>query len=217
MPEKAKQSDGRASRWDRHRTERRAELVEAAVRAIDREGPDVPLAEIAAEAGVSKPVLYRYFSDKDQLHAAVGNWGADKVLEQALPALLSDKPVRQRIDMAISGYMREVAAHPEVVRLLVRHRSESDPLADGKARITAAVTRVFGDALRGAGADASGAEVWAHGIVGTCLSVAEWWVGHRTMSRTTVDEYLRLYVWHAVDGAARELGLSWSEFETDED
>ncbi len=210
------QPDGRASRWNTHREGRRAELVAAAVRAIDKHGPDVRIAEIAAEAGVSKPVLYRYFADKDELHAAVGNWAADKVLEHAVPALLSDKPVRERIDYAISGYLREVAAHPEVFRLLVRHRSDTDALADGKARVAAAVTRVFGDALRRAGADASGAEVWAHGIVGTCLSVAEWWVEHRTMSRKAVDEYLRLYVWHAVDGAARELGLSWSEFEVDD-
>jgi hypothetical protein len=26
-------------------------------------------------------VLYRYFADTDELHAAVGNWAADKVLE----------------------------------------------------------------------------------------------------------------------------------------
>ena len=62
--------DGRTTRWDAHRDQRRAELVQAAVRAIDQHGPDVTIADIAAEAGVSKPVLYRYFTDKDQPRAA---------------------------------------------------------------------------------------------------------------------------------------------------
>ena len=57
--------DGRTTRWDAHRDQRRAELVLAAVRAIDQHGPDAGIADIAAEAGVSRPVLYRYFADKD--------------------------------------------------------------------------------------------------------------------------------------------------------
>ncbi|NHA01732.1 helix-turn-helix transcriptional regulator [Nocardioides sp. W3-2-3] len=57
-------SDGRTTRWDDHRATRRTEFVQAAVRAIDALGPDASVADIAAEAGVSKPVLYRYFSDK---------------------------------------------------------------------------------------------------------------------------------------------------------
>ena len=84
--------DGRTTRWDAHRDQRRAELVQAAVRAIDQHGPDVTIADIAAEAGVSKPVLYRYFTDKDQLHAAVGQWGADEVLARMLPPLRRTHP-----------------------------------------------------------------------------------------------------------------------------
>ena len=76
-----KPPDGRSARWDEHRESRRAELVEAAVTAIDLHGPGAGIAEIAEQAGVSKPVLYRYFSDKDDLYRAVGHWGADRVLE----------------------------------------------------------------------------------------------------------------------------------------
>ena len=39
--------DGRATRWDQHRTDRRAELVEAAVAAIDTHGPAASIAQIA--------------------------------------------------------------------------------------------------------------------------------------------------------------------------
>jgi AcrR family transcriptional regulator len=92
--------DGRSTRWSAHREARRAELVEAAVAAIDHLGPLAGVEDIAAAAGVSKPVLYRYFSDKADLHTAVGTWGADLVLERLLPAFVADGTLRERVDLA---------------------------------------------------------------------------------------------------------------------
>ena len=70
-------TDGRSVHWAAHRSSRREELVVAAAGAIPLHGPDVHLGEIATAAGVSKPVLYRYFSDKDDLLAATTQWVAD--------------------------------------------------------------------------------------------------------------------------------------------
>lgn len=201
--------DGRTTRWDAHREERRAELVQAAVRAIDRHGPDVGIAEIAAEAGVSKPVLYRYFADKDELHAAVGRWGAGEVLGRLLPALRSDLPVRERVSGSVDAYLATLEEHPQVFLLLVRHRG-SDPLADGRAFITAAFARVLGDTLRRLDVDAAGAEPWAEGVVGLGLSTGEWWLERRTMSRQAVASYLSAFIWHALEGAAADLGVPLS-------
>ena len=133
MPGNGK-DDGRTKRWAAHRDQRRAELVLAAVRAIDRHGPDASIADIAAEAGVSKPVLYRYFADKDELHVAVGQWGAREVLARMVPALGSDAPMRERIAEATDAYLATLEEHPQVFLLLVRHRG-ADALADGKAEI----------------------------------------------------------------------------------
>lgn len=204
------QPDGRASRWDSHREGRRAELVAATVRAIDRHGADVRIAEIAAEAGVSKPVLYRYFADKEELHAAVGIYAADEVLEHVVPAILGEGPVRERIALAMDAYLRVIEEHQEVFLLLVRRRSGSDPLADGKSRIASTVARILGNTLRQAGADTAAAEVWAQSLVGLGLSTGEWWLEHRTMSRETVSTYLASFTWHAFEGAATELGVPLS-------
>jgi AcrR family transcriptional regulator len=208
VPSKVK-GDGRTTRWDAHRDQRRAELVQAAVRAIDRHGPDVSIADIAAEAGVSKPVIYRYFTDKDELHAAVGRWGADEVLAGMLPALRGEAPVQERIAQAVDAYLTTLEQHPQVFLLLVRHRG-SDPLADGKAKIAAALTRLLGDTLRTLNVDAAGAEPWAEGLLGLGLSTGEWWLERRTMSKTAVGGYLTAFVWHALEGAATELGVPLS-------
>ena len=205
--------DGRSSRWSEHRTSRRAELVEAAVAAIDAHGPQASLDDIAAVAGVSKPVLYRYFTDKAELHAAVGSWGAALVLERLLPALESTLPVEARVRAGVGAYLATIEEHPNVFLLLVRQRADgaSDPLADGKAAIAAALARVMADALRELGLDAAGAEPWAHGLVGLGLSTGEWWLTRRTMSRSAVSDYLSAFIWHAFAGITDSYGLTVPE------
>lgn len=203
-------ADGRAARWEDHREQRRTELVEAAVAAIDRHGPGASIADIAATAGVSKPVLYRYFADKAELHDAVGRWGGDQVLEQMLPALAADRPTRERVTAAVDAYLATIEEHPQVFFLLVRHHGDGDPLADGKLAIAAAFARVLGDGLRELGVDAAGAEPWAHGMVGLGLATGEWWLEREMMSREAVGRYLTQFVWHALEGIAAEYGVPLS-------
>ncbi len=200
--------DGRALRWEQHREGRRTELVAATVRAIDQHGPDVRVAEIAAEAGVSKPVLYRYFADKDELHAAVGTWAADEILNAVLPALLDDGPVRDRVLTSVEAYLRVIEEHHQVFLLLVRHRPGGNPLADGRDRITSSVARILANYLRQQGLDPQPADVWAQGVVGIGMGTGEWWLDNRSsMSRETITGYLAAFTWHAFAGSAAEHGV----------
>ena len=207
VPPSDPSDDGRSSRWDEHRESRRAELVEAAVAAIDEHGPTASIAEIAVSAGVSKPVLYRYFSDKDDLYRAVGAWGAQQVIDGLLPVLVSDRPIRERVELGCTAYLTLISQHPRVFFLLVEHPTGDDPLADGKEMVAATISRTLGDALRELGVDAAGAEPWAHGLVGLGLSTGEWWLRRRTMSRKAVSTYLSSFIWHAFEGIARENGV----------
>lgn len=199
--------DMRSARWDEHRESRRAELVAAAVAAIDEHGPTASIADIAAAAGVSKPVLYRYFADKDDLYRAVGGWAADGVLALMLPTLLDDSDPRDKVRTICADYLGFIAGHPKVFFMLVEHRTSDDPLRDGKEVIAAALARNVGDFLRAHGLDAAGAEPWAHGSVGLALAHGEWWLRRRTMSRKGAATYLADFVWHAFDGIARESGV----------
>ncbi len=201
--------DGRSTRWSAHREARRAELVESAVAAIDRYGPTAAVEDIASTAGVSKPVLYRYFSDKADLYAAVAAYAADLVMERLAPALVAEGTLRERVDLACDAYLALIEEHPNVFLLLVQNRvvGDRDPLADGKLAIAAAITRVMGDTLRALNVDAGGAEPWAHGLVGLGLSTGEWWLTRRTMSRTAVSGYLSSFVWHALEGISHSYGV----------
>lgn len=209
--------DGRSSRWDAHRETRRAELVSAAVRAVDSAGTEVSIADIAAEAGVSKPVLYRYFADKAELHAAVGMWAARQILDAVVDAVLAPAPTRHRVEAGVAAYVETIAEHPNVYLLLVRqHTGGTDPLADGKQLIAATFARLLGDTFGRLGVDAAGAEPWAHSLVGIGESAGQWWLDRRTMSRVAFTRYLSEFVWHALEGTTAEYGVDLSALDRPE-
>lgn len=208
MATRVKDGDGRSTRWDEHREARRAELVAAAVTAIDTHGSLASIAEIAASAGVSKPVLYRYFSDKDDLYRAVGQWGAEQVIERLVPVLVATGSMRERVYAGCDAYLEFLDEHPQVFLLLVEHRSANDPLADGKDLIAATFAKLMGDNLRRLGVDSAGAEPWAHGLIGMGLSVGEWYLRRDIMSREATAKYLAAFIWNAFSGFATDNGVS---------
>ncbi|MCZ4498025.1 MAG: hypothetical protein JWQ74_578 [Marmoricola sp.] len=203
-----KDGDGRSTRWDDHRESRRAELVAAAVAAMDEHGSGASIAQIAESAGVSKPVLYRYFTDKDDLYRAVGLWGAHQVMDRLVPVLVSDGSMRDRVYAGCAAYLEFLDEHPQVFLLLVEHRSGDDPLADGKDQIANTFAKLMGDTLRRLGVDAGGAEPWAHGLIGMGLAVGEWRLRRDVMSRDATATYLAAFFWHAFSGFAADNGVA---------
>src|SRR3954451_21770681 len=99
--------DGRRSRWTEHRRARREELVAAAVEAVRRSGPDFAVDDVARTARVSKTVIYRYFSDKDELIDAVLERISTAIL---LPRLLGELATeraddRSRLHAAVAAFV----------------------------------------------------------------------------------------------------------------
>jgi AcrR family transcriptional regulator len=201
--------DARKDRWTSHRDERRRQFVDAALRVLDAYGPELPMDAVAAEAGVSKPVLYRYFSDKAALVEALAERGSELLLARLLPAINSGGPVLDRISGAVGGYFAVIDEHPNLYWLVARRglaRTGQDRAAvhPDKESIANALTVVFGDYLRLFGLDSGGAEPWAHGITGLVQSTGEWWLQRRSMSRAHVVGYVTQLIWAAVAGILRE-------------
>jgi AcrR family transcriptional regulator len=197
--------DRRRTRWDRHRVERRAELVAAAAEAIVQFGPDVDMAQVAAIAGVSKPVLYRYFADKAQLWTAVGERMAQIVVDAVAPAIAKVGAERELVATTIDAYLAVIETQPDLYRFLM-HQAGSAPglphvFASSTRTVATSLARVIGDRLRAVGLDAGGAEPWAYGMVGLAQSVADWWIVHsRPMSRAALTEYLTTLLWDGLSG-----------------
>lgn len=211
-PVKGTGPDARRDRWSEHRAERRRLFVDAALRVLETQGPELLMDAVAAEAGVSKPVLYRYFSDKAALIEALGERGSEILLERLLPAIGSDGPVLARIRDGVAAYFVVIDEHPNLYWLLARRGNTegaegADPVERDKELIATALTRVIGDYLRIFGLDSGGAEPWAYGITGLVQSTGEWWLQRRPMSREHVVEYVTQLLWAAFSGMLRAAGI----------
>lgn len=204
--------DARRDRWRKHRIARRAEFVEAALKALDEHGPDMGMEELATAAGVTKPVLYRHFADKADLYLALGERGTEILFERLLPAINAELAPVPRIRMALTAFFSVIEEHPNLYRLLARKSVGGKPVgadvvAEDKQLIATALTALLGDYMRMLNMDSGAAEPWAHGIVGMVQNTGEWWLDKRTMSRDSVVEYLTQIIWAAIDGLTRQHGI----------
>ena len=196
--------DGRKGRWAGHREQRRAELTAAAIDAIRTYGPEVGMDAIAAHAGVSKPVLYRYFADKSQLWQAVGQEAAGLVVAAIGPAVSSVREEREVIGAAIDAYLAHIDADPHLYRFVV-HQSgiarPTDVVADAVDTIASGLAAILGDRLRSLGLDSGPAVPWAYGIVGYVQTVGDWWLRHQQpISRAALGDYVTTFLWGGVAG-----------------
>jgi AcrR family transcriptional regulator len=90
--------------------ERRRQIIKAGSELFtDESYDDITMAEIAKAAGVSKPLLYHYFSSKiDLFKAAVAEHAEE--LAQLLAARLGDTPAEQ-LTNALDAYLEWIEQH----------------------------------------------------------------------------------------------------------
>jgi AcrR family transcriptional regulator len=189
--------------------------VDAALRVLEAQGPELLMDAVAAEAGVTKPVLYRYFHDKAALVDALGERGSEILLERLLPAIRAGCPALTRVRDAVGAYFAVIDEHPNLYWLLARRgktdaggdNAGPDSIGRDKEFIATTLTVVIGDYLRVYGLDSGGAEPWAHGMTGLVQSTGEWWLQRRSMSRSHVVEYVTQIIWAAISGMLRGAGI----------
>jgi len=138
------------------------------MRAVVRYGPDAGMDEIAAEAGVTKPVLYRHFTDKADLYVAVGARATELLMAKIVPAVAEDGPIFERIRRAVGCYVTFVDDYRELYRFLVLRPNphSKDLVQEDKSKIAGVLTELLAGYLNFFQLDATIAGPTAHGIVG---------------------------------------------------
>jgi AcrR family transcriptional regulator len=179
------------------RAQRRAQLLDAADRVISRHGPAASMDEIAAEAGITKPILYRHFGDKDGLHQALAERYVNALMADLQAARVERDP-RANISAGIDAYLSFIEREPERYRFLLGAAEEprtSALVAEFRRRLAADCAFATAERLRRASLDPEIAEPWAHGVVGMVRSVGVWWLETRSLPRARLVEHLTTLLW----------------------
>lgn len=150
-------------------------------------GSQVSVAVIAAEAGVTKPVLYRHFGDKAGLYRALAEQHTEQLVLDLRAALATRGGLRRRVAATVDAYLAAIERRPDVYRFVVHQAAVEEPAVAGYvALVQQRLATELAAGLRrqlGLADDALRADVWAHGIVGMVRSAGDWWLDHSDVSR----------------------------------
>ncbi|HEY2192489.1 MAG TPA: TetR/AcrR family transcriptional regulator [Actinomycetospora sp.] len=173
--------DGRTRRWAGHREARRLELVDAAVAAIEAHGPDVTTEQIATQAGVSRPGLYRHFDGKDDLQSAIAARSVERLVTELEPVWRPSGEPREMLERAIAAHLCWLSEHANVYHYLKRNSlpsSDSVEAASTNVRgvVSAHTAQMLVDGSLGAEIPPGTAHPLAYGLVGMVDAAAAHWL-----------------------------------------
>ncbi|MEU5882591.1 TetR/AcrR family transcriptional regulator [Spirillospora sp. NPDC047279] len=185
---------------------RRRALLEAADRVIQREGPGASMASIAAEAGISKPILYRHFGDKSGLYQALAERHTRKLIEGVRAEFSRATSVRARVRSTIDTYLSTISANLNLYRFLMHRASAEDAATHGAmSTMIRGLSRELAEVMIAEGelADRTRANVWAHAVIGMVQTAGDWWLDHvGEVPRETVVDSLADLILEGLPAAA---------------
>ena len=190
---------------DDRRAARRAQLLDDAIEAIREIGPGATMEQLARRGGVTKPILYRHFHDRDGLLSAIAERFSSQLLGQIDAALQASSAPEELLETTVDAYLAFIEHDPHLYRFLLQQvvgrdgAAQISPLVDTIAR---RVALVIGEQLRAVGLDSGAAVPWAHGIVGLVHQAGDWWIDDRTLPRAQLTSYLVGLLWGGLGAAA---------------
>jgi AcrR family transcriptional regulator len=181
----------------RARAQRRDDLLDASVALIRSDGPFVSMEQIAAACGVTKPILYRHFGDRDGIVMALAERFVARLEGLLAPALTSDAPAEDLLRRTIDAYLRLVESDTNLYRFLSAHAGADrrDLLA---ALVAEGVSVALAQRLADAGEDPLRARPWAYGLVGMVHFAGDWWADDRTLTREGLVDQLMALAWNGL-------------------
>jgi AcrR family transcriptional regulator len=188
------------------RDARRESLLRAADEVVQRDGAAASMSAIAAQAGITKPILYRHFGDKSGLFLALAERQTDRLLDALVDALTAGGSPRERVHRTVDTYLAMIEREPGVYRFLV----ESDEAVAAREPVRGFVHRL--EDLLAAGIthelrfdeDDVRPAVWAAAIVGMVQAAGERWLGARWCSRAELSQLLTDLLWGAYASQAEK-------------
>jgi AcrR family transcriptional regulator len=185
--------------------ERRQQLLEVALRVFSGTGyHDTTMDDVAATAGVTKPVLYQHFSSKRALYLYlvddVGVRMATAITDRTSQV---DSP-REQVEAGLAAYFDFVSANREAFLLLFEGADRSDAdVAEAVNRIEDSMAELVAP-LIAAGIEPDQQRALAYGIVGAAEAAGRAWsTGKLTMDAPRLAVEIAELAWSGLRGISR--------------
>ncbi|HEY7012256.1 MAG TPA: TetR/AcrR family transcriptional regulator [Streptosporangiaceae bacterium] len=181
--------------------QRREQLLDIGRRLFAERGLEgTSIEEIAAQADVSKPVVYEHFGGKEGLYAVVVDREVERFLALATRLLEGDDTM-EKFEVAAVELLRYIQDNADGFRILVRDSnpsSGSGTFASLISDIASQVEYILGDYLKDRGYDPKFAPVYAQMLVGMVAFTGQWWLDARKPDLEQVAAHLMNLAWNGL-------------------
>ncbi|MBI0314637.1 MULTISPECIES: TetR/AcrR family transcriptional regulator [Streptomyces violaceusniger group] len=158
--------------------------------------------EIAAKAGVSKPVVYEHFGGKEGLYAVVVDREMRRMLDMVTTSLTAGHP-RELCEQATFALLDYIEEYTDGFRILVRDSPVAQSTGTFASLISDIATQVediLGLEFKARGFDPKLAPLYAQALVGMVALTGQWWLDVRKPKKAEVAAHLVNLAWHGLDG-----------------
>lgn len=190
--------------------ERREQLLAMARSVFAQKGYDAAsVEEIAARAGVTKPVVYEHFGGKEGLYAVLVDREMQSILDRISQALVGDHP-RIKLEQAAEAFLSYIEDEPDGFRVLVRDVpavSDSGTFGSLIGDIAAQVEHILVEEFKARKFDPKLAPLYSRALVGMVALVGQWWMEAGKPKRKVVAAHLVNLAWNGLAGLEQDPNL----------
>ncbi|MFP3962884.1 TetR/AcrR family transcriptional regulator [Actinomadura fulvescens] len=184
--------------------ERREQLLTIGRTLFAERGLDgTSVEEIAAAAGVSKPVVYEHFGGKEGLYAVVVDREFERLLALVTDALNSAVHYRGKLEKAALALLEYIEENPDGFRIIVRDShggTGTGSFASLLSEIAGEVEYVMAQELDRHDYDEKFAPMYAQMLVGMVALTGQWWLDARKPKREEVAAHMVNLAWNGLSG-----------------
>ncbi|HUW17198.1 MAG TPA: TetR/AcrR family transcriptional regulator [Actinomycetes bacterium] len=196
-------TEGTATRGIRlPRGERRDQLMAAALEAFVALGYHAAsMDDIAARAGVSKPVLYQHFPGKLELYLALLDASADGLLAAVRSALASTHDNQERVEGTVAAYFTFVSDQAGAFRLVFESDLTAEPAVRERVeRVTEACAYAVSEVIaEDTDLTPEAAMLLAAGLTGSAQVAARWWLTQDgALPQSAAQELVSALAWRGI-------------------
>jgi len=184
--------------------ERREQLLEVSRKLFADKGfESTTVEEIAARAGVSKPVVYEHFGGKEGMYAVVVDREIRRLLDGITGALTTEGHPRALLEQAALALLDYIEGSTDGFRILVRDSpagQSTGSFASLISDVASQVEHILAAEFTRQKIDPKTAPIYAQMLVGMVALTGQWWLDSRKFKKADVAAHLVNLAWNGLAG-----------------